>query len=565
MKREKHLPSIHAGLLTAVLLCWVLPVMIVMVLAGVLIGQSYEHSSRQELESRANNALEQIGMRLDAVFEASKAVSYDGVVRNSYRLYQREGDKAVLYRTVTDYLNQNFTRDERVLSAFITFWEDIGVYPYAASRGDQGYSAQREYRDTIEPDLLERMGDIDTGILLLEYGGELYVARNLLDSRFQPYATVTLLCDREVLFQSMEPVKSISKSCSLTLDDRLLLGSDGTLTTLEQLPPPSTGSVFTDEVSGHTLCLTALIAPFDFWRDVPEIRTAALFVALLAIPLLFVVVLLFRRFVAKPMDALILASRHLQEGERGYRITEKPNSREFKALFGHFNTMSAELKNQFERSYQEQQALQQARIKALQSQINPHFLNNTLEIINWEARIAGDERVSAMIESLSIMMDGALARDGRTRIPLKEELRYTDAYLYIIRERLGEKLTVVKEIDEGLDELLFPRLCLQPLAENAVEHDLTPKHGGELCIRIRREEGTAVVEVEHEGVLTPEDLANITSMLAANEGEKEISGHVGLKNLRQRLNLLYGEKGTLSLTQVTPERILAKVTFPIES
>ena len=227
--------------------------------------------------------------------------------------------------------------------------------------------------------------------------------------------------------------------------------------------------------------------------------------------------------------------------------------------------MSAELKNQFERSYQEQQALQQARIKALQSQINPHFLNNTLEIINWEARIAGDERVSAMIESLSIMMDGALARDGRTRIPLKEELRYTDAYLYIIRERLGEKLTVVKEIDEGLDELLFPRLCLQPLAENAVEHDLTPKHGGELCIRIRREEGTAVVEVEHEGVLTPEDLANIASMLATNEGEKEISGHVGLKNLRQRLSLLYGEKGTLTLTQVTPERILAKVTFPIES
>ena len=236
--------------------------MIVMVLAGVLIGQSYEHSSRQELESRANNALEQIGMRLDAVFEASKAVSYDGVVRNSYRLYQREGDKAVLYRTVTDYLNQNFTRDERVLSAFITFWEDIGVYPYAASRGDQGYSAQREYRDTIEPDLLERMGDIDTGIVLLEYGGELYVARNLLDSRFQPYATVTLLCDREVLFQSMEPVKSISKSCSLTLDDRLLLSSDGSLITTEQLPPPSTGSVFTYEVSGHTLCLTLLF----LWR-----------------------------------------------------------------------------------------------------------------------------------------------------------------------------------------------------------------------------------------------------------------------------------------------------------
>ena len=142
------------------------------------------------------------------------------------------------------------------------------------------------------------------------------------------------------------------------------------------------------------------------------------------------------------------ASKHLQNGERGYTIGEKAESSEFETLFDHFNTMSAELKNQFERSYQEQQALQQARMKALQSQINPHFLNNTLEIINWEARLAENDRVSAMIEALSVMMDGALARDGRSRIPLREELRYVDAYLYIIRERLGERLKVVREIDE---------------------------------------------------------------------------------------------------------------------
>ena len=103
--------SLHARLMAAVLLCWILPVMSVMVLAGSLIGRSYERSLQQELEGRAANALEQIAMRMDAVFEASKAVSYDGVVRNSYRLFQRDGDKAVLYRVVTDYLKQNFDID----------------------------------------------------------------------------------------------------------------------------------------------------------------------------------------------------------------------------------------------------------------------------------------------------------------------------------------------------------------------------------------------------------------------------------------------------------------------
>ena len=555
--------SLHARLTTAVLLCWVLPVLSVMILAGILIGRNYEKSSRQDLEARAANALEQTELRLDAVFEASKAVSYDGVVRNSFRLYQKDGDKAALYRTITEYLSQNFTRDERVTAAFVSFWEEIGVRPYAASRADFSYNVQKEYREDIEQGLLEKMADIDTGILLLEYGGELYVARNLLDSRFQPYATVVLLCNREVLFQSLEPVRQICDSVTLCLDDSLLLTGSGELQTLGQNAQFPEGTVFEGQVSGHTLRLTTQLPPFDFWRDVTEIRTAGLSVALLAIPLLFVVLVLFRRYVSKPMEILEQANRRLEAGERGYCIEEKANSREFEELFQDFNHMSVEMKNQFDRSYQEQQALQQAQMKALQSQINPHFLNNTLEIINWEARLAENDRVSAMIEALSVMMDGALARDGNSRIPLREELRYADAYLYIIRERLGEKLEVIKEVGEGLEDVLVPRLVLQPLAENAVEHDLTPRRGGMLCLRVRREGEMLVIEVEHDGTLSAEDRASIEAMLSESAADSESSGQVGLRNVRKRLNLLYGEKGELSLTQSGQDRILARVRFPL--
>ena len=172
--KEKKPISLRTHLLSLVLLCWVLPILSVTLLAGYLLGRSYEQASRQELDSRAQNAIEQLAIRMDAVFDASKSVSYDGVVRNSYRLYQLDGDSAALYRTITDYLNTNFTRDERVLAVFLSFWnDDIG--PYAASRGDLGYSAQRVYREEVEADLLDKVKDLDTGILLLEYGGELYV------------------------------------------------------------------------------------------------------------------------------------------------------------------------------------------------------------------------------------------------------------------------------------------------------------------------------------------------------------------------------------------------------
>jgi two-component system sensor histidine kinase YesM len=265
------------------------------------------------------------------------------------------------------------------------------------------------------------------------------------------------------------------------------------------------------------------------------------------------------------VETLVEASERISGGERGYTITEEAHSREFESLYEHFNAMSLELKDQFERSYQEQQALQQARIKALQLQINPHFLNNTLEIINWEARLAGDDRVSAMIEALSVMMDGALGRDGRSRISLREELSYVDAYLYIIRERLGERLEVVKEIEEEMLEVPVPRLILQPLAENAVEHDITPNRGGKLCIRACREGGRAALEVEHSGRLSEEDRKAAEAMLSSDVSDTEISGQIGLRNVRQRLKLLYGEEGSLSLSEPGPDRILARAVFPAES
>ena len=98
MKKRKTPPSLRTLLVSAIFLCWVLPVVCLMVLQGTMLKRSYESSARQELTSRAQNAMEQISIRMDDLFEASKTVSYDGVVRNAYRLFQRDGDSAALYR-----------------------------------------------------------------------------------------------------------------------------------------------------------------------------------------------------------------------------------------------------------------------------------------------------------------------------------------------------------------------------------------------------------------------------------------------------------------------------------
>ena len=164
-----------------------------------------------------------------------------------------------------------------------------------------------------------------------------------------------------------------------------------------------------------------------------------------------------------------------------------------------------------------------------------------------------------MIEALSTMLGAALDRDGRTQIPLSEELGYVDAYLYIIRERLGGNLTVSRQMEPEMEQQLIPRLILQPIVENAVEHDIVNNRGGALVLRAYREEGNVVLEVEHDGTMSQADRESVSRLLSPEPG---IKGQVGLKNVYQRLRLLYGNAGSLTLEEVTPGTILARICFP---
>lgn len=400
---------------------------------------------------------------------------------------------------------------------------------------------------------MEAMEDTDTDIRFMYLDDSLYMARNLLDNHFQPYATIAVLLDPEVVFQSLEVISRVS-SLNLSVD-----GCAVPLTNGDAVPGSGREIRYTVDVDGHELAFSAYPEAYNIWMDTPWLRWAVAGVALMALPLLTVMIGLFYRHVTSPMEALSEANVQVQSGQRGYQIAQTAPNAEFEKLYANFNTMSAELKHQFEQSYLEQRATQKAQIKALQSQINPHFLNNTLEIISWEARIANNERVCAMIEALSTMLTAALDRDGRTQIPLSEELGYVEAYLYIIRERLGGALQVSQQIDPEMKEQLIPRLILQPIVENAVEHDITANRSGRLVLRAWQEAGETVLEVEHDGTMTDADRENIRRLASAENPGK---GRVGLRNVYRRLKLLYGEAGNLTIEEVTPGTILARLRFP---
>ena len=549
--------SLKLGLMTTIVICWLVPILIIMTLGGILFGDNYRRSVEQEIAASADYALRQVQVQLSDAIQDSKTISYDGIVRSAYRSYRQSGDSAALYRSINDYLNQNFSRAENYKAVFISFWDNaVDADAYLLSSGTAGYELLQTCRDS-EPQILQRMANADTNICFLLLDGNLYMARNLLDSHFEPYASVVMVLEPSVVFQALYSIPRIH-DLQLAIDDLLFcLDEQNSLTVGENRQ----GDIrYETEIDAHRFFFTAVPEAYDLWGENPWLSRAACAVALMVLPLLIVVIVLFRHHVSRPMEVLAEANRLVQSGQRGYQIEKRPPNSEFQKLYTHFNAMSAEMKSQFERSYQEQQAAQRAQIKALQSQINPHFLNNTLEIINWEARIAENDRVSAMIEALSTMLNAALSRDGRTQITLKEELGYVEAYLYIIRERLGEGFHVHQQIDSSLLEQMIPRLILQPIVENAVEHDITTRRGGSLWVRAYRREEWIFLEVEHDGRMTQEDRQNIRLLLSdgADGGSQ-----VGLRNVHQRLKLIYGSDGRLTVEETQAGTILARICFPM--
>lgn len=552
--------SLRTQLILNIVFCWVLPVLIVAAGSSYILYSNYAHHMNQELDLAGSYAFEQINTRFDTVLFESKTVSYDGVVRNAYRTYQTEQDSASLYRSVSNYMNQRFSRRESVSAMFISFWNEPGMIPYISNQEENSSRVIISGYTEIEASILEDMADADTKVRLYVKNSQLYAARNLLDSRLKPYATVVIQCSIPYL---ADPLKSLSAMCDTRCEiDEIAFGPDGTL--ISDPTPEKTSYIrlFSGEFEGHSITLFTRARALNFLNDVSEMSVMITVVSILVTFLLASLLWFFTRRISRPVRTLMEATGRVREGERGYMITGSAGSREFDTLYHHFNAMSEELKHQFDRAMEEQETLHQARIKALQSQINPHFLNNTLEIINWEARIAGNDRITAMIEALATMLSTSLNRNDNPQISFRDELEYTNAYLYIIKERMGERLTVDYDIDSVLYDRMIPRMILQPLVENAIEHDLSRSAGGRLTIRAACGSAHISLCVEHDGHILHEDRLKLDRLLG-DSTEPGDRVHIGIRNVSQRLRLLYGDEASLTIEEVEDALIRAEIRLPL--
>ncbi len=213
-----------------------------------------------------------------------------------------------------------------------------------------------------------------------------------------------------------------------------------------------------------------------------------------------------------------------------------------------WNALRIELKLE-----EQKRLLLEARLDALQRQINPHFLFNTLNSIASAVRSQPELAREMTVKLANILR--ALLKDHDTFVPFSEELKFTDDYLDIEVVRFGaEKLHVEKEIDPHTLDVLVPSILLQPLIENSIKHGLEPRlHGGTVTVRSRLNEGRLLIEVADDGVGMG---GRPVSML------RRTGSGIGMRNVQERLEVLYGDRARFDVVSNPGRGTLVSIEIP---
>ena len=198
-----------------------------------------------------------------------------------------------------------------------------------------------------------------------------------------------------------------------------------------------------------------------------------------------------------------------------------------------------------------QQLLLKARMDALSSQINPHFLFNTLNTVSSLIRFDPDAARGVVLKLSNILR--RLLRKHETFVPLREELQFIDDYLDIEVARFGrDNLEIIKNVDEDALEAFVPSMLLQPIVENCLKHGLAPKiDGGKIQLRTTNRDGRLHIEIEDNGVgISEEKMPHVY-----------VEG-IGLSNVRERLRVLYGADFRLEIESHTGQGTVIRIDIP---
>lgn len=253
------------------------------------------------------------------------------------------------------------------------------------------------------------------------------------------------------------------------------------------------------------------------------------------------------RLIKRPIDKMVGSFRHLDEGDLNINISCK-SSNEFNYLFDEFNKMVSCLNALIESNYKQQMYAQKAELKQLQSQINPHFLYNSFFMLDRLIK-CGDHENAHILSSYLGKYFRFITRSTMENVTLAQEVEHADSYAQIQQMRFSRQLIVdFGKVPENYRELMVPRMILQPILENSIEHGLRDKdEDGLLRVVFTEQVDHLTVTFDDNGEnLSDDDIKKLNDRLTSTDDNTEITG---LLNVHRRLRLKFGAKSGITVTR----------------
>lgn len=270
-----------------------------------------------------------------------------------------------------------------------------------------------------------------------------------------------------------------------------------------------------------------------------------------------VIISVMNKSIVRPIKEIITFSNQISNGNFSNRIQDH-NEDEMGVLSRKINSMVGEIEHLMHDQKLDQKRKRELELQMLQSQINPHFLFNTLNTLRWLAIINQVPVLSNGISSLSELLRSTIL-DHNEEITIEQELHNLSNYFEIQKIRYADSFQVEYDINDELLHFLIPKLILQPVAENAIIHGLS-EHGRSINIRINIQQRDQFIYIE----ITDNGKGFDTNTFKSSDNNKKLSG-IGITNVNERIKLYYGEEYGLFITSVIGEGTCCTIIIPYEN
>ncbi|MDO4647995.1 MAG: histidine kinase [Eubacteriales bacterium] len=309
-----------------------------------------------------------------------------------------------------------------------------------------------------------------------------------------------------------------------------------------------------------------LLTKQEIYEDLTSVKYLMASVIILAIGLITVIEWAVIYVYRKRVQRLLKFMNEVEEGQLDVRVPVDSED-EIGVLSKSFNEMCEKLDLYIDRAYRAALAQKNAELNALQMQIDPHFLYNTLESIKANAMEQGDETTAEMLLLLADLFRWSTRTKDKI-VLLEEELDYINTYLKLQSYRYKDKLDISFQIEPECLDLAVPKLVLQPVVENVIRHAFFGKKNSGLVgvtAKVKEEKRLEITVYDNGNGIPPEKLEQICQSISAQEPEKERAEegtNIGIRNVDQRIKLLFGEEYGLEISSIYNMGTAVKLTFP---